>query len=231
MEINKNISSMEIIPRIKKPDTLYQKIYDYLKIKILQNELQSGDVVNETQLAQAFATSRSPVRDAIKMLEQEGLLIQSGNSKVVSGFNWGDINNLIEIRKPLELMVYDLAIKNINKKDIYNLHLLIDEMKKVKNNDNYNLIKFDTEFHKYFAEITNNKMLINIMSSVYDQLIRTSMISTLRFGWNKEKNIGYHTDILNCLKSNNFKKGREELINHVNIWSDALYEMKDRLNK
>ena len=222
---------MEVIQKFEKPDPLYQKIYDYLKIQILQNELKSGDVVNETQLAQSFNTSRSPVRDAIKMLEQEGLLIQAGNSKVVSGFNWDDINDLIEIRKSLELMVYDLSIKNITEGDLSNLQLLISKMEKVENNDTYNLIKVDTEFHSYFAKITNNKMLISIMNSVYDQLIRASMLSSLRFGWSKEKNIAYHSDILKHLKAKDYARGKQELMNHVDIWSNALNEIKNRYKR
>ena len=85
------------------------------------------------------------------MLESEGYLIQAGSSKIVSKFNWDDINDLIEIRKSLELMVYDLAIKKIEPKDLKKLNDLIEEMKKVKSNDNYSLINIDTEFHKYFA--------------------------------------------------------------------------------
>ena len=216
-------------PNIKKSDTLYQKIYNYLKIKILRNEIQAGEIVNETQLSQYFETSRSPVRDAIKMLESEGYLIQAGSSKIVSKFNWGDINDLIEIRKSLELMVYDLAIKKIEPKDLKKLNDLIEEMKKVKSNDNYSLINIDTEFHKYFAKITKNKLLINLMSSVYDQLIRASMISILRFDWNKDVNIKYHTDILECLKSEKYDKGREELVNHVNIWTNAINEVKNKV--
>lgn len=216
-------------PNIKKSDTLYQKIYNYLKIKILRNEIQAGEIVNETQLSQYFETSRSPVRDAIKMLESEGYLIQAGSSKIVSKFNWDDINDLIEIRKSLELMVYDLAIKKIEPKDLKKLNDLIEEMKKVKSNDNYSLINIDTEFHKYFAKITKNKLLINLMSSVYDQLIRASMISILRFDWNKDVNIKYHTDILECLKSEKYDKGREELVNHVNIWTNAINEVKNKV--
>lgn len=216
-------------PNIKKSDTLYQKIYNYLKIKILRNEIQAGEIVNETQLSQYFETSRSPVRDAIKMLESEGYLIQAGSSKIVSKFNWDDINDLIEIRKSLELMVYDLAIKKIEPKDLKKLNDLIAEMKKVKSNDNYSLINIDTEFHKYFAKITKNKLLINLMSSVYDQLIRASMISILRFDWNKDVNIKYHTDILECLKSEKYDKGREELVNHVNIWTNAINEVKNKV--
>ena len=67
------------------------------------------------------------------------------------------------------------------------------------------------------------------MSSVYDQLIRASMISILRFDWNKDVNIKYHTDILECLKSEKYDKGREELVNHVNIWTNAINEVKNKV--
>ena len=148
-----------MIPTFKKSDNLYQKIYTYLKTQILRNEIKAGETVNETKLAEAFETSRSPVRDALKMLESEGYLVQAGNSKVVSGFNWNDIDNLVEIRESLELMVFDLAIKNLDSEDLNNLETIINEMKKTDESDIYGLIILDIKFHNYFVKVSENNLL------------------------------------------------------------------------
>lgn len=219
-----------MVPTFKKPDNLYQKIYTYLKTQILRNELKAGETVNETKLAEAFETSRSPVRDALKMLESEGYLVQAGNSKVVSGFNWNDIDNLVEIRESLELMVFDLAIKNLDSEDLNNLETIINEMKKTDESDIYGLIILDIKFHNYFVKVSENNLLNNLLSSFYDNLIRATMLSVFRSNWNKDTNINYHSDILALLREKKYDEARQKLKNHIEIWENSINEAKLKLN-
>lgn len=164
------------------------------------------------------------------MLESEGYLVQAGNSKVVSGFNWNDIDNLVEIRESLELMVFDLAIKNLDSEDLNNLETIINEMKKTDESDIYGLIILDIKFHNYFVKVSENNLLNNLLSSFYDNLIRATMLSVFRSNWNKDTNINYHSDILALLREKKYDEARQKLKNHIEIWENSINEAKLKLN-
>lgn len=211
---------------IDKNDSYSQKVYKQLKYLILSNKIKSGQSLNERALVNQLLVSRTPIRDALKLLEQEGWIVKKGKTKVVSLLTWKMVRDLMEMREPLELISYDLAVKRITDKDIENLERITFDIAKIAehtSDDNYfEAMEKDTEFHLQIARITGNQHIINIIADLSDQMIRTSILS-VRYGDLELMSYAEnHLQIIKYLKNHDYEAGRLELINHIAIWKHHL---------
>ena len=210
---------------IDKNESYSQKVYSQLKQLILTNQIKSGQILNERELATQLAVSRTPIRDALKMLEQEGWVNKEGKFKVVRLLTWKSVQDLIEVRRPLELMSYDLAIQKITNDDIAALDRICEEMKAIGReggSDYYKAMSADIEFHLQIARITRNDKVIQIMSDLCDQLIRTSVLSVMYGDLTVDAYRLNHNMLLEHIRNRNFDVGREELHRHISTWEGHL---------
>ncbi len=82
--------------------SLADRVFDQLEQDILQERYAPGDILTEGRISQALGVSRTPVREAVRRLEQEGLLQESGKGMVVIGVTKEDLADIYEIRRRLE---------------------------------------------------------------------------------------------------------------------------------
>ena len=95
--------------------SLGNKIFNVLRDKILNEEYTKGQKLNEVALARQLNISRTPIREALKQLELEGLVKSIPNKGVyVLGFSHRDIDDMLEIRYALEGLAIQLAIERID---------------------------------------------------------------------------------------------------------------------
>ena len=106
---------------IDKNEIYSEKVYRQLKQLIVANHIKPGEILNERELADSLSVSRTPIRDALRSLEQEGWISKKGKFKVVSLLTWKNVQSLMEIRRPLELMSYDLAVQKMTDQDVRDL--------------------------------------------------------------------------------------------------------------
>lgn len=210
---------------IDKNESYSQKIYNQLKQLILTNQIKSGQILNERELADQLAVSRTPIRDALKMLEQEGWVVKEGKFKVVRLLTWKSVQDLIEVRRPLEVMSYRLACQKITEEDIAALSRICDEMKAIGErggDDYYEAMAADIEFHLQIARITRNEKVIKMMSDLGDELIRTAVLSVMYGDLAVERYRFNHDTLLEHMKNRNFEVGLEELNKHISTWEGHL---------
>lgn len=211
---------------IDKNETYSQKVYRQLKHLILSNQIKSGQPLNERALVDQLQISRTPIRDALKLLEQEGWVVTQGKTKVVNLLTVKMVRDLIDTREPLELLSYDLAVKRITEQDIKQLEKLTLEMKEIATAGSvighFDAMEKDTEFHTQIARITRNQHMIQIISAISDQMIRTSILSVRYGNWTLDRYASNHNDILYALKEGDYAKGRQSLIEHIATWRSHL---------
>ena len=160
---------------IDKNEIYSEKVYRQLKQLIVANHIKPGEILNERELADSLSVSRTPIRDALRSLEQEGWISKKGKFKVVSLLTWKNVQSLMEIRRPLELMSYDLAIQKMTDQDVRDLEHIYENMemiaKKQEKASHYEAMAADIEFHLQLARISRNDNVLHIMSELGDQLI------------------------------------------------------------
>ncbi|NLI92624.1 MAG: GntR family transcriptional regulator [Peptococcaceae bacterium] len=111
-------------------------IYQQLKSFILDGILKPGDKLIERDIAAKFNTSRTPVREAVRKLETEGLIeYLPRKGVVVRGFNIGEVQEIFKIRKALECLAIQKAIQNMTSEKISALEHIVRRLEMVKEED------------------------------------------------------------------------------------------------
>ena len=92
--------------------SLADQVFDHLENDILSGKYQRGEILTESKLSAELGVSRTPIREALRRLEQEHIIEESGKGSVVIGINEKDLEDIFMIRKSLECQVAALAAKN-----------------------------------------------------------------------------------------------------------------------
>lgn len=166
-------------------------VYTTLRQAILKGELEPGERLMEIQLAEKMGVSRTPIREAIRRLEKESLVIMVPRKGAeVAGISEKILKDVLEIRMTLEKMALRLAISRADSEDIRRLEMC--EMKFQSAVDSSDLVKMaeaDEEFHFVIYEAANNEKLTEILNSLKENMYR------YRMEYLKDEN--YRKDLLN----------------------------------
>ena len=134
-------------------------IYDNLFGKIVSGEMPSGTRLKEIELSKQFTVSRTPVREALRMLEQDGLVkILPAQGAVAIALTPDDIEDIYDIRMILELLALDLVGSTLSLQKLSEFH---EQMNNKRKQDSEEQAKLDTAFHQYIIDTTNRRYLID----------------------------------------------------------------------
>lgn len=147
-----------------KHGTLGNKIFDLLRDRILNEEYHTGEKLNELTLVKELNISRTPIREALKQLELEGLVESIPNKGVyVKGFSPRDIDDMFEIRKELEALAIKMAIARMDEihlakiKDVFDLMEFYTAKKDQAKVDELNILYHETIYQatqsNYFEQL------------------------------------------------------------------------------
>ena len=144
-------------------------VFESLRTAILEGKLKSGQRLMEVQLAEQLGVSRTPIREAIRKLELEGLVIMlPRKGAYVADMSFKDLIDVLEIRASLEGLAASLASGRRRDEDIEGLEKLAREFEEsVKSGDIEEVLKKDVEFHEYIFSLANNKKLYQIINSLW----------------------------------------------------------------
>lgn len=149
-------------------------VFDYMKEAIISGEFKPGERLMEVQLASRLGVSRTPVREAIRKLELEGLVIMvPRRGAYVSDLSQKDILEVFEVRTALEGLAASLAAERMSNEEIHMLSEIMERFREcVDEGDQNGIIEADTEFHNLIFQTTRNDRLIQIYSNLQEQLKR-----------------------------------------------------------
>lgn len=153
---------------------LREIVYEELKRQILIGEIAPGTRMMEVELADVMGVSRTPVREAIRKLEKEGLVtIEPRKGAYASNISIKDMIDVLEVRQGLEAMAASIASGRITEVQKEELLAVIENYRKaVSNGDIESMIKYDEEFHSTIIAISGNKTLMQVFSTVQELAVR-----------------------------------------------------------
>lgn len=146
------------------------KVYEAIKKDILCGKYTPGYVLNERHLSEEMGISRTPVREALQMLAQDGWVqIETYKGAVVRTFDLKYIKELSRIRLALEVCAIEDAITNITDEAVQHL----DEIQQAQQQmlDQFSLesyILLDREFHCFIYDLSCNQELIRLLRNYFD---------------------------------------------------------------
>ena len=173
-----------------------EKAYTQIKKKIVTTEMPPGSVINEAQLMEEFALGRTPIREAIKQLQMENLvMVTPRKGMFVADMAVTDLLQIFEVRVELESFATRLAAERITKSEISELQELAKAYQDVDLSDKDALIHLDGEFHSLLAKATHNKFLIKEIEYYYNLSLRIWYIA-LNYAKPDDINVNAHLEIL-----------------------------------
>ena len=154
-------------------------VYEQLKEQILHLELPPGSTISEIDTAEKYNISRTPVRDAFKRLEREGLLeIRPHIGTFVSLIDLNAVSDVLYTREVLEYAVLSDLSKMYDKSQDLRIRLLLQQQKTLLESDmdiqelSRAFIKLDNEFHATLFEAAGKKNLTNFLTAINCQYER-----------------------------------------------------------
>ena len=153
---------------------LREIVYEELKRQIMVGEIAPGTRMMEVELADEMGVSRTPVREAIRKLEKEGLVtIEPRRGAYASDISAKDMVDILEVRQDLEGMAAGIAAQRITEEGRIELENIARQYKEsVDREDIEEIIRNDEAFHKYIVGLSGNKTLIKMVSQVQELALR-----------------------------------------------------------
>ena len=149
-------------------------IFDTIRKAITTGELKPGERLMEVTLAKKMGVSRTPVREAIRRLEIEGLVkMTPRKGAYVANLTIKDIIDVLEIRASLDSLATALSAQRATQNDIRELKQIHNQFEKVVKAENLQgSIKRDVEFHEVIYRSSGNEKLIQISNNLREQFHR-----------------------------------------------------------
>jgi len=151
--------------------TLSEQVAEKLKARILSLALQPGARLLTDALAAELGVSRTPVREGLKELVKEGLITYDGKSYAVKAFSRRDAEEILSIRRALEVLAARQAGANITDRQLRELDgLQTQSEERQKNGDLQKLVDIDFRFHELIADAALNRRLRMLTNSLREQI-------------------------------------------------------------
>lgn len=207
-------------------------VFETLRTAILEGNLKPGQRVMEVQLAEKLGVSRTPVREAIRKLELEGLLVMiPRKGAYVADVSIKDVLNVLEVRASLEGLAASLAAERITEEEVETLKEKAEEFEQMnRENDREGMIQKDTEFHSILLSASRNNKLLSIVEGLSDQVQRFRVVYFTEYA--DAKNImEEHRQILKAISERDGEAAEKLAEEHIENIGTYLLSNKSQTQK
>ena len=195
---------------------LREVVFRQLRKEILEGELRPGERLMELHLADRLGVSRTPIREAIRMLELEGLVVMvPRRGAFVAEIREKGLIEVLEVRRALEELAAELAAQRITEEQLKGLAAAAEHFEKMIGQDDSNeMARADEEFHYLILEATDNQRLIQLLAGFREQMYRYRA-AYLQYEAVHSDLLKEHRLILDSLREHNPQKAIRAMRTHI----------------
>ncbi|MDY0944279.1 GntR family transcriptional regulator [Priestia megaterium] len=189
---------MKNISQINRP-SLRDQVYQRLKSAIINLELEPNQRINDKLLAEKFGVSRTPVREALKRLEDEGLVISSpGSETKVSLIDAPQTKDAFIVVASLHALAARLAIPFLTKEHCLEMDKINSEFEiAIKHGNAIEAINKDNQFHEVILEASGNSEILVVLERLMPKIRRLELFKFNSV--NGMTSVKQHQDIIKCI--------------------------------
>ena len=206
--------------------SLTVKVFEEIEQAILSGVYSVGDQLVESKISLELGVSRTPVREALKQLELEGLVKTIPNKGTyVVGISTEDIVDIYAIRIAVEGISSEWAAERINDEEIRELETLVELHEfYASKGDVLQLLQLDSKFHEIIYDISGSRILKHTLLSFHHHLKRARESSLLSAGRTMEA-VKEHRAIFEAIASRNGAKAKELTEKHIMNARDNIFAL------
>lgn len=210
--------------------SLTDEILNIVRDRILRGEYKIGQKIKETQIAEELKVSRTPIREAFKQLEMEGLIDYVPNRGCFAkGFTAQDIEDLYSVRKALEVLAVEWAVERIDDDQLAQLKEKSDLMEfYAGRNDQKKVIEINTDFHNVIYNATGSRFMAQILRS-YKDYIAQARVKTMFDEEFLQQIFEEHRMILLAITEKDVEKAKQAMAYHLDrskVRAEVVYNIK-----
>lgn len=149
-------------------------VFNTLRQEILTGKLKPGERLMEIHLANKLGVSRTPIREAIRKLELEGLVIMIPRKGAeVAQISWKGLKDVLEVRRALDVLAIELACERMTQEGFASLYEACESFEEAtRTKDTRKIAEADVVFHDIIVASTENKRLIQLVNNLSEQMYR-----------------------------------------------------------
>lgn len=197
-------------------ETLAEQIARQLRRDILRGKLAPGSSIKERDNAAEMGVSRTPMREAIRILAKEGLVIlRPARSPIVAEPSIKEISDQVEVLLALEKLSAELACKNATEADLAELERIQEYVdKNFDGSDPLDMFEVDMSFHSAIAQASGNDVIADMHRTLLERLWRARYLAARRRR-NRARVVLQHGAILDALKARDRVAALEAIEAHL----------------
>ena len=198
--------------------TLWQRVYDQLRVGILEGELEPGTELAEVALSEQLGVSRGPIREAISRLAAEGLVsVRPRRGAVVRSLSKEEFLELYQVREALERMAVQLAVPRLTDTELKELAALNEVMNASAAHDDIGgFFAANVAFHTRLLEASGNGTLQEVYRQLLGQLGRYRLRSLTLRG-NLQRSVSEHAESLRAAKRGDADRAAQLMAEHIRV--------------
>lgn len=214
---------MAKIGNVEDNNLLGSKVFHMLQDDIINGVYKPGESLIESKLSSEMGVSRTPIREAIRKLELEGLVQCVPNKGViVTGISPKDIADIYAIRAKVEGLAVKWAIENITQQEIEHLKEVLDlEEFYTRKNLKDNLFKIDSEFHEIIYKASRSRPLI-LMLTMFHHYIQRARNASLEMPGRADRALDEHKAIYAAIVDKDAQRAEKLITLHINNAKESL---------
>lgn len=217
--------------KVQKP--LKELVYLELKHKILTGEIVSQTRLMEIDLSEKMNVSRTPIREAIKRLADDGLVkVEPRRGAYVANISIKDMLDVFEVREDMEGFVAKLAAQRISDEEKETLKEIAAEYEEAieKADDKENIIDLDEKFHNFIVKCCGNETLSELVKYVQELSLRFRYLYYNDFSL-YESTAEQHNRIMEAINAGNEEVARDEADAHVRALKEFVFELGKKMEE
>lgn len=188
--------------------------YETLKHAIITGQIPAGSRIVETLYAEQLHISRTPLREALRKLERDGLVeYVLHRGVVVRAFTLEDIDEIFTIRNSMMMLILPSVIERVTDEDIDKLNAILKEMDVAQEaEDAEKLAVYNRQFHGYIEHLSDKRRILRVIDSQEEYIIRFSAV-TIASIVRRSKAHQEHHEMVELLKNRDLE-GIKKLMQH-----------------
>ncbi len=204
-------------------------VFEQLQQDILTGKYKRGEVLSEIRLSNELGVSRTPIREAVRRLQQEQLLEEGPRGSVVLGISLDDTLDMYDIRLNVESMAAGRAAERISQEELDKMGEILDLQSfyiSKNHTDNADKIRnLDSEFHDLLYKASGSRVFYNILSTLHRKITKFRQVSVSRHS-RAVNSLHEHEAILEALQKHDSKEAERLSRLHVQNAKDSMTEME-----
>lgn len=209
-------------------ETLPDQIANQLRRDILRGVLAPGATIKERDNAADLGVSRTPMREAIRILAKEGLLqLRPARSPIVANPSWKEISDCIDVVRALEQLSGSQACERASDDEIEAIAQIQARMEAESDTmDEVELFEIDMAFHVAIVQASHNSALTELHGALLSRLWRARYLGS-RMGRDQSRVFREHREIIDGLRRRDASAVQSDMLSHLERLKDQIHQFFD----